>query len=71
MIRNLMGCFVAIGQGSKPPEWMDEVLATRDRKAAAPTFAPDGLYFAGPVYDPKWGLPPDPPSYDWLPGHSP
>jgi tRNA pseudouridine38-40 synthase len=71
MIRNLMGCFVAIGQGSKPPEWMDEVLAARDRKAAAPTFAPDGLYFAGPVYDPKWGLPPDSPSYDWLPGHSP
>jgi tRNA pseudouridine38-40 synthase len=71
MIRNLMGCFVAIGQGAKPPEWMGEVLAARDRKAAAPTFAPDGLYFAGPVYDPKWGLPPDPPSYDWLPGHSP
>jgi tRNA pseudouridine38-40 synthase len=71
MIRNLMGCFVAIGQGAKPPEWMGEVLAARDRKAAAPTFAPDGLYFAGPVYDPKWGLPTDPPSYDWLPGHSP
>ena len=71
MIRNLMGCFVAIGQGAKPPGWMGEVLAARDRKAAAPTFAPDGLYFAGPVYDPKWGLPPDSPSYDWLPGHSP
>ena len=71
MIRNLMGCIVAIGQGAHPPEWMGEVLAARDRKAAAPTFSPDGLYFAGPVYDPKWGLPPDPPSYDWLPGHSP
>jgi len=69
MIRNLMGCFVAIGQGAKPPEWMHEVLNARDRKVAAPTFAPDGLYFVGPVYDPKWGLPPDPPSYDWLPGH--
>jgi tRNA pseudouridine38-40 synthase len=50
---------------------MAEVLAARDRKAAAPTFAPDGLYFVGPVYDPHWGLPADPPSYDWLPGHSP
>ncbi len=71
MIRNLMGCFVAIGQGSQTPDWMAQVLAARDRKAAAPTFSPDGLYFAGPVYDPKWGLPTAPPSYDWLPGHSP
>jgi tRNA pseudouridine38-40 synthase len=70
MIRNLMGCFVAIGQGAKPPAWMADVLAARDRKAAAPTFAPDGLYFVGPVYDPHWGLPADPPSYDWLPGTS-
>lgn len=71
MIRNIMGCLLLIGQGSKPPQWMQEVLAARDRKAAAPTFAPDGLYFAGPVYDPGWGLPADPPSYDWLPGQSP
>jgi glucose dehydrogenase len=58
----------------RKPAWsrvMAQVLAARDRKAAAPTFAPDGLYFAGPVYDPKWGLPPEPPSYDWLPGHTP
>jgi hypothetical protein len=31
---------------------MDEVLAARDRDAAAPTFSPDGLYFLGPVYEP-------------------
>ena len=30
---------------------MGEVLAARDRDAAAPTFSPDGLYFLGPVYD--------------------
>ena len=68
MIRNLMGCFVAIGQGLKEPDWMQEVLQARDRKAAAPTFSPDGLYFAGPVYDPRWGLPTQTPTYDWLPG---
>jgi len=71
MIRNLMGCFVAIGQGLKPPEWMLAVLQARDRKVAAPTFSPDGLYFAGPVYDPKWGLPALTPTYDWLPGPPP
>ncbi|RCX11632.1 tRNA pseudouridine(38-40) synthase TruA [Extensimonas vulgaris] len=67
MIRNIMGCLVAIGQGSQPPQWMAQVLAARSRSAAAPTFAPDGLYFLGPVYAPHWGLPERSPAYDWLP----
>ena len=67
MIRNIMGCLVQIGQGKKPPEWMAEVLAARDRRAAAPTFSPDGLYFLGPRYDPKWGIPDSAPAYDGLP----
>lgn len=67
MIRNLMGCLVQVGQGLKPPEWMKEVLEARSRDAAAPTFAPDGLYFLGPVYDPVWGLPDRVPAYDSLP----
>jgi tRNA pseudouridine38-40 synthase len=71
MIRNLMGCFVAIGQGLKEPDWMLDVLNARERRVAAPTFSPDGLYFAGPVYDPQWGIPAFTPSYDWLPGQSP
>ena len=67
MIRNIMGCLVAVGQGLHPPPWMGEVLAARSRDAAAPTFAPDGLYFAGPVYDARWNLPADTPLYHWLP----
>ncbi|MBC7619975.1 MAG: tRNA pseudouridine(38-40) synthase TruA [Candidatus Saccharibacteria bacterium] len=67
MIRNIMGCFVMIGQGKKPPEWIAEVLAARDRRAAAPTFSPDGLYFLGPRYDAKWGIPDSAPAYDGLP----
>jgi tRNA pseudouridine38-40 synthase len=67
MIRNIMGCLVTIGQGKKPPEWMAEVLAARDRRAAAPTFSPDGLYFLGPRYDAKWGIPDSAPAYDGLP----
>lgn len=67
MIRNVMGCLVAIGQGSHPPEWMADVLAARRRDAAAPTFSPDGLYFLGPVYDPVHGLPTRTPAFDWLP----
>ncbi|MFT3717966.1 tRNA pseudouridine(38-40) synthase TruA [Pseudorhodoferax sp.] len=67
MIRNLMGCLLVIGKGDRPVDWMAEVLAARDRRAAAPTFAPDGLYFLGPVYAPHWGLPDRTAAYDWLP----
>lgn len=67
MIRNIMGCLVAIGQGKHPPGWMGEVLAARSRDVAAPTFSPDGLYFLGPRYDARWGLPDRTPAYDWLP----
>jgi tRNA pseudouridine38-40 synthase len=67
MIRNIMGCLVAIGQGNYPPDWLDEVMAARSRDAAAPTFSPDGLYFLGPVYEDHYGLPSRAPAYDWLP----
>ena len=67
MIRNLMGCLIQVGQGLKPPDWMAEVLAARDRDAAASTFSPDGLYFLGPVYDAQWRLPERTAAYDWLP----
>lgn len=67
MIRNIMGCLVYIGQGKKPAQWMREVRDAKNRDAAAPTFSPDGLYFAGPVYDPVWELPTQTAAYDWLP----
>jgi tRNA pseudouridine38-40 synthase len=67
MIRNIMGCLVAVGQGLHPPSWISEVLAARSRDAAAPTFAPDGLYFLGPLYGSEWNLPSRTAAYDWLP----
>jgi tRNA pseudouridine38-40 synthase len=67
MIRNIMGCLVAVGQGQHPPDWLAEVLAARRRDVAAPTFSPDGLYFLGPRYDPGYGLPERTAAYDWLP----
>ena len=67
MIRNIIGCLLAIGQGSHPPEWLAEVVDARRRDAAAPTFSPDGLYFLGPVYEERYGLPSRTASYDWLP----
>jgi tRNA pseudouridine38-40 synthase len=67
MIRNLMGCLIAVGQGQYPPAWITQVLQARDRKVAAPTFSPDGLYFLGPRYAPHWGLPESTPAFDALP----
>ncbi len=46
MVRNLMGVLVAVGRGRRPPEWAAELLSQRDRRLAAPTFMPDGLYLA-------------------------
>jgi tRNA pseudouridine38-40 synthase len=57
MVRNIMGCLVAVGQGKYPPQWLAEVLAARSRQAAAPTFSAAGLYFLGGRYAPEWGLP--------------
>jgi tRNA pseudouridine38-40 synthase len=57
MVRNIVGCLVYVGKGGHPPHWMAEVLEGRDRKLAAPTFAPDGLYLRRITYDAKWGLP--------------
>ena len=67
MIRNIMGCLIAIGHGKYPPNWIRDLMATRLRKNAAPTFAADGLYFLGPRYDERWGLPVRTPAYDGLP----
>jgi tRNA pseudouridine38-40 synthase len=45
MIRNIVGTLVYIGDGRRPVPWAAEVLESRQRAIAAPTFAPDGLYF--------------------------
>jgi tRNA pseudouridine38-40 synthase len=66
MVRNIMGCLVSVGQGLQPPGWIADVLAARDRDAAAPTFPPDGLYFVGPYYDAAHGLPEHSAASDWL-----
>lgn len=60
MVRNLVGSLVYIGQGREEVSWMGEVLATKSRQIAAPTFMPDGLYLAKIDYDEKWALPQEP-----------
>jgi tRNA pseudouridine38-40 synthase len=67
MVRNILGCLVAVGTGSREAAWMAAVLAARSRDAAAPTFPPDGLYFAGPYYDAAWQIPDHSAAMDWIP----
>jgi tRNA pseudouridine38-40 synthase len=67
MIRNIMGCLIAVGHHKYPPEWVKDVLLARDRDAAAPTYSPNGLYFLGPRYAAHWGLPERTPAFDGLP----
>ncbi|MGE0357394.1 MAG: tRNA pseudouridine(38-40) synthase TruA [Burkholderiales bacterium] len=58
MVRNVVGSLVYVGAGRQPPGWIAQLLEARDRRLAAPTFAPDGLYLAAIEYDPAIGLPP-------------
>lgn len=57
MVRNLVGSLVYVGKGKYPPARLAEILESRDRRLAAPTFAPDGLYLTGVAYEEKWGIP--------------
>ena len=57
MVRNIVGTLVYVGKGKHPPQWVGEVLQSRTRAAAAPTFGAQGLYLDRIQYDPRWGLP--------------
>jgi tRNA pseudouridine38-40 synthase len=60
MVRNIVGSLVCVGSGRQPSAWIEELLQGRDRKNAAPTFSPAGLYLAAVDYDSVWALPPRP-----------
>jgi tRNA pseudouridine38-40 synthase len=57
MVRNLVGTLVYVGKGKHPPHWVSEVLESRNRAKAAPTFGPEGLVLETIEYEPKWELP--------------
>lgn len=57
MVRNIVGMLAYAGKGKHSPAWAREVLNSRDRAAAAPTFGAEGLYLEKIEYEMKWGLP--------------
>jgi len=54
MVRNIVGTLVEVGLGRRPPHWVGEILAGRDRRAAGPTAPPHGLYLVRVLY--PWSL---------------
>ena len=57
MVRNIIGTLVYVGCGRQPASWAADVLASRDRAQAAPTFTAEGLYLTGVDYATRWNLP--------------
>jgi len=56
MVRNILGSLVEIGCGDRPVEWMQELLAARDRKLAGITAPAAGLVLTRIDYPPRFGL---------------
>lgn len=50
MVRNIVGTLVEVGQGKQQPGWVAEVLAACDRRRAAQTAPPQGLFLVSVTY---------------------
>ena len=57
MVRNIVGTLVYVGKGKHRPQWARQVLDSRDRSLAAPTFGSEGLYLEAVQYDARWDIP--------------
>lgn len=58
MVRNIVGSLILVGRGERDPEWLAEVLASRDRTRAGATAPPEGLYLCEVAYAERYELPP-------------
>lgn len=63
MVRNIAGSLIRVGLGEASTEWVGEVLAMQDRTLAAPTAAPEGLYFISARYPEQYEFPASAPAF--------
>ena len=56
MVRNIAGVLIAVGSARRPVEWVNDVLAAKDRKLGAETAPPYGLYLVGVGYPPEFSV---------------
>lgn len=57
MVRNIAGVLMKIGNGQKEPDWMKAVLNAKNRRCAAETASPHGLYLRGVNYPLPYDFP--------------
>lgn len=57
MVRNIAGVLIEVGQGSREPSWVAEVLEARNRDVAGITARPDGLYLTEIDYPERYAIP--------------
>ena len=59
LVRGIAGALAEVGSGRRPPEWVGEVLASRDRKRAARTAPARGLTLMAVEYQNQMKRDPD------------
>jgi tRNA pseudouridine38-40 synthase len=50
MVRAIAGSLVEVGRGHRPPRWMTDVVASRERGLAGPTAPASGLFLVSVAY---------------------
>ena len=60
MVRNIAGVLIAVGEGEREPDWVQELLMARDRRVGGVTGPAGGLYLAEVQYPARYDLPPAP-----------
>ncbi|QXO16628.1 MULTISPECIES: tRNA pseudouridine(38-40) synthase TruA [Vibrio] len=57
MVRNITGSLIAVGRGEQAPEWIEWLLAAKNRSLAGATAKAEGLYLVDVDYPPEFELP--------------
>ncbi len=60
MVRNIAGALMAVGTGRRPAGWVAQLLQARDRRLAAATAPPYGLYLVQVEYPGHFAIPREP-----------
>jgi len=50
MVRTMVGTLIEVGRGRRPPDDVQAILESRDRRLAGPTAPPEGLWLVGVEY---------------------